>query len=88
MALAPTSGQSRQVNTERGEPWGQAEGQRVLREYPTVQRMLDDVWRAYEHGWLPLSMTEKRRSEARWAAPWTWFRKEITFVVAYRNSQR
>jgi len=55
---------------------------------PTIQEMLDDIWRAHEHGWLPLSMTEKSQSEMRWTAPRTWFRKQITYVVTYRNGHR
>jgi hypothetical protein len=70
------------------ETWLRTVGRRVLREYPTVQQMLDDIWRAHEHGWLPLSMTEKSQSEVHWTAPWTWFRKQITYVVAYRHGQR
>jgi hypothetical protein len=67
--------------------WLRAEGRSILRGYLTVQQMLDDIWLAQEHGWLPVSMTEERR-KIRWTTPSTWLRKEITYVVAYRHGQR
>jgi hypothetical protein len=75
-------------NTEIAEPWLNMEDRRVLREYPTVQQALDDIWHAHQQGWLPLSMNEERRSERVLAAPWTWFRKNVTYVVAYRHGGR
>jgi len=68
--------------------WFQAKARRAHREYPTLQTMLDDIWRAHKHGWLPLSMTEKSQSHVRWIAPRTWFRKQITYVVTYRHGER
>ncbi len=70
------------------EPWLRAKGRRAQREYPTVQEMLDDIWQAHEHGWLPLSMTEQRQRNARLKQPWTWLRKQVTYVVTYRHSAR
>jgi hypothetical protein len=71
-----------------GDNWFQTKTRRAHREYTSFQKMMDDIWGAHEHGWLPLSMTEKSQSQARWTAPRTWFRKQVTYVVTYRHRQR
>jgi hypothetical protein len=63
--------------------WNTVEGHRVLREYDTKQSMMDDIWKAHEHGWLPISMTESRR---RGQGPrfLRWIRSEnVVYTVAY-----
>jgi hypothetical protein len=62
--------------------WSGVEGRRVLREYETKQAMLDDIWEAHEEGWLPVSMTEQRRTEGSWVAFWK-RETSVTYTVAY-----
>ncbi|TMB68936.1 MAG: hypothetical protein E6J43_05265 [Chloroflexi bacterium] len=40
--------------------WVGLDKRRVEREYDTKQDMVDDIWLAHEHGWLPVAMTESR----------------------------
>jgi hypothetical protein len=61
--------------------WSGIEGRRVLREYETKQAMLDDIWEAHENGWLPVSMTEQRRTEGPRLAFWK--RGSVVYTVAY-----
>ncbi len=68
------------VITRAGESsWVGLEERRVQREYETKQVMLDDIWVAHEHGWLPVGMTELRQGgllgRLRGEKP--------TYVVAY-----
>ena len=50
------------VITQAGESsWVGVDERRVEREYETKQGMLDDIWLAHEHGWLPVAMTELRQ---------------------------
>jgi len=68
------------VITQAGEStWVGLDERRVQREYETKQGMLDDIWLAHEHGWLPVSMTELRRGGllARLKG------EKATYVVAY-----
>ncbi len=41
--------------------WVGVKKRRVHRQYETKQGMLDDIWLAHEHGWLPVAMTELRQ---------------------------
>jgi hypothetical protein len=68
--------------------WSQTKDRRVLREYLTVQEMLDDIWRAHEQGWLPISMTEKRLAGEGAFRPWNWLNKRVAYVVAYRHTKQ
>jgi hypothetical protein len=66
--------------TQAGESsWVGLDERRVEREYQTKQGMLDDIWLAHEHGWLPVSMIESRAGgllgKLRGEKP--------TYVVAY-----
>ncbi len=68
------------VITQAGKSsWVGLDERRVQREYETKQGMLDDIWLAHEHGWLPVSMTEFRRGGllARLRG------EKATYVVAY-----
>ena len=68
------------VITQAGESsWVGLDERRIQREYETKQGMLDDIWLAHEHGWLPVSMTELRRGGllARLRG------EKATYVVAY-----
>ena len=64
-------------------PWYGLDERRVQREYDTKQCMLDDIWLAHEHGWLPVAMTESRRGgflgRLRGDKP--------TYVVAYLRTK-
>jgi hypothetical protein len=44
--------------------------------------MLDDIWEAHEHGWLPISMTEQRRTEGSLLTFWK-RETSLTYTVAY-----
>ncbi len=68
------------VITQAGKSsWVGLDERRVQREYETKQGMLDDIWLAHEHGWLPVSMIELRRGGllARLRG------EKATYVVAY-----
>lgn len=67
--------------------WSEIEGRRILREYQTRQGMLDDIWEAHEHGWLPVSMTESRQDGERKFPPWRRSRRIVYFVTYYRNAE-
>jgi hypothetical protein len=64
--------------------WVGLDERRVQREYETMQGMMDDIWLAHEHGWLPISMTELR--------PGSLLRRlrgeKPTYVVAYLRTSR
>lgn len=64
--------------------WDEVEGRRVLREYETKQEMLDDVWEAHEHGWLPVKMTEARRGRKS-LLPWKRTGEPVYIVSYYQN---
>ena len=49
-----------EITETAGSSWYDSDARRVLREYESQSEMMDDIWRAFEHGWLPLSMTERR----------------------------
>ena len=61
--------------------WSGIEGRRVIREYETTQAMLDDVWEAHQHGWLPVSKTELQRQED--GGFLLWKRSHTVYVVTY-----
>lgn len=70
--------------------WYELEDRRVQREYKTMQGMLDDMWGAQEHGWLPISMLESRRENER-RGVLSKFRpkkKKKVYVVAYLHQWR
>jgi hypothetical protein len=65
--------------------WTDSEDRRVLREYETMPAMLDDIWRASEQGWLPISMTESKRRDRRRRWPWRLIAKRVIYLVSYRH---
>ncbi len=67
--------------------WREIEDRRVLREYLTQQEMLDDIWEAHEHGWLPVSMTESPQAGERKFPPWRRSRKIVYCVTFFRNAE-
>ena len=71
-----------------GSQWYEIDDQRTLREYEGPQEMLEDIWEAHEHGWLPVSMIKCRRSIGRWNRPWKWLTSRAIYVVAYRHAGR
>ena len=70
-----------------GSTWHKLEARRTLREYESLSQMLDDIWEAHEHGWLPVTMTEKRLPNGRRFPPWRWFSRKSVYTVAYRQSR-
>jgi len=73
------------VITQAGESsWVGVDERRVQREYETKQCMLDDIWLAHEHGWLPISMTELRRGGLLGRLRG----EKATYVVAYLRTSR
>ena len=76
-----------QAKTADGARWQEAEAGRTLREYENRQEMLDDIWEAYQYGWLPVSMTTSKRPKDGSSAPWKWFSKQEIYVVAYHYVQ-
>ena len=68
--------------------WYGREDRRVQREYETMQGMLDDIWGAHEHGWLPVSMLESRRDNERRGVLSKFRPKKKVYVVAYLHPWR
>ena len=70
-----------------GSSWYDSDARRVLREYGSQSEMMDDIWQAFEHGWLPHSMTE-RRAKKDALPPWRWLDRRVVRTVAFRNVRR
>jgi hypothetical protein len=76
-----------QNDRARGSRWYEfVETQRVIQEYERLPAMMDEIWQAHEHGWLPVSMTESRRPNRSLFPPWKWMNKSVVYVVAYRHA--
>jgi hypothetical protein len=76
-----------EITETAGSSWYDSDARRVLREYESQSEMMDDIWRAFEHGWLPLSMTE-RREKRDGLPPWKWLDRKVVHTVAFRNTRR
>jgi len=70
-----------------GSSWYDSEARRVLREYESPLEMMDDIWQAFQHGWLPLSMTERRVGRGG-LPPWKWLDRQVVHTVAFRNTRQ
>ena len=76
-----------QSDSRRGSQWYEiVEPQRAIQEYERLPEMMDDIWLAHKHGWLPVSMIESRRPNRSLVPPWKWLNKKLVYVVAYRHT--